>query len=63
MKLEIVKESKFGEDKPWYILYIDDTYVRGSYDINMIEALYEDAKKFKGNPAKTIKEILKSEEI
>ena len=63
MKLEIVKESKFAEDKPWYILYIDKVYIRGSHDLRIIEALYEEAKNYPGNPTETLQETLKSEEI
>jgi hypothetical protein len=63
MKLEIVKESKFAEEKPWYILYADGNYLRGSHNLTAIEELYEEAKKYKGNITETIKEILKSEEI
>jgi hypothetical protein len=63
MTLKIVKESKFAEDKSWYVLYIDDTYIRGSHDLRLIEELYEDAKNYPGNPTETVREILKSEEI
>ena len=63
MKLEIVKESKFGEEKSWYILYIDEVYIRGSHNLTLIEELYEDAKNYPGNPAEIVKETLKSEEI
>jgi hypothetical protein len=63
MKIEIVKESKFGEEKSWYILYIDEVYIRGSHNLAVIEELYEDAKNYSGNPTETLRETLKSEEI
>ena len=63
MKLEIVKESKFGEEKSWYVLYIDGVYIRGSYDIRIVEDLYEDAKNYQGNLTETKRETIKSEEI
>lgn len=63
MKLEIVKETKFGEEKSWYVLYIDGTYIRGSHDIKTIQSLYEDAKNYQGNPTETQRETVKSEEI
>lgn len=63
MKLEIVKESKFAEEKPWYVLYVDGHYFKGGFYLPDIEALYEEAKKYDGDITKTIREVLKSEEI
>lgn len=63
MTIKIVKESKFGEEKSWYVLYADDHYLRGSHDLGTIESLYEEAKKYKGNITETLRETVKSEEI
>lgn len=44
MTLKIVKETRLGDD-PWYCLYADDKYLRGSYDRAKIENLYREYKK------------------
>lgn len=44
MTLKIVKETKLGEE-PFYCLYADDKYLRGSYNREKIEKLYGEYKK------------------
>lgn len=44
MTLKIVKEVRLGDD-PWFSLYADDKYLRGSYDRAKIEKLYAEYKK------------------
>ena len=44
MTLKIVKEVRLGDD-PWFSLYADDKYLRGSYDCAKIERLYREYKK------------------
>ena len=44
MTLKIVKETRMGDD-PWYSLYADDKYLRGSYNREKIEKLYGEYKK------------------
>jgi hypothetical protein len=44
MTLKIVKEVRLGDD-PWFSLYADDKYLRGSYDLAKIERLYGEYKK------------------
>jgi hypothetical protein len=63
MKLEIIKETKFAQDTAWYSLYLDGSYVKGSYDLAIIKNLYDKAKEIGGDLSWTTKEVLISEEI
>ena len=61
MKLELIKESKYGRP-PWYYILIDGETYTGSGIQSLIEAQYEEIK----NSPDIIKiktEILRSEEI
>lgn len=39
-EMKIVKRSKFN-DEAWYSLYIDESYIAGSYDKEKIEQFFE----------------------
>ncbi len=62
MKLEIIKETKLGDDT-WYILEVDGRYVKGSGILQNIIDLYDQIKKEGQDALKTKREILTSEEI
>ena len=62
MKIEIIKETKMGEDT-WYILEVDGRYLKGSSILQTIIDLYDQLKKEGQNALKTRREILASEEI
>jgi len=61
MTLKIVKEQKFGEE-PWYSVYLNDRYVKGSLYLEKAEAFYQ---QLKTDPTafEEKKEILKSEDL
>lgn len=61
MKLEIVKDEKYGEPT-WYFVKVDGTTYQCSKDLQEMEELYEHIK---NNPevVKNQKTILRSEEI
>jgi hypothetical protein len=63
MKLEIIKETKFGEETAWYELHADGHYIKGSYNLPEIKELYEKAKIVGGDLKSVKKEVLISEEI
>jgi len=60
MKLELIKESKAG-DNVWYELRVNDRFVTGSYTLEKVEQAYDDVKN--GKDPFLRKEILRSEEI
>lgn len=63
MKLILEKEHKESTSGlPWYRITVDDKFISGSSDIEVITKLYE---KIKANPEilKSEREILRSEEI
>lgn len=62
MKLEIIKEQKFGEN-PWYGVYVDDEYVKGGFILKNVEEIFETIKADPKNFKLNTKEIFKSEEI
>jgi len=62
MKLEIIRETKIGEE-PWYILYVDDRHIMGSYTLSKVENLFELYKNNPENPLEETKVVLRSEEI
>jgi hypothetical protein len=62
MKLEIVRETKIGEE-PWYELHVDDRNVMGSYSLAKVENIFELYKNNPGNPLEETKVVLRSEEI
>lgn len=62
MKLEIVRETKIGEE-PWYELHVDDRNVMGSYSLSKVENIFELYKNNPGNPLEETKVVLRSEEI
>lgn len=62
MKLEIIKETKMGEET-WYILEVDGRYIKGSSILQNIIDLYEQIKKEGQDALKSKREILASEEI
>lgn len=61
MKLEIIKEEKFGESA-WYALRIDEVAYKFSRNLEEIEQIYEEVK---ADPSliEDKKTVLKSEEI
>lgn len=62
MKLEIIKEKKFDEN-PWYGLYVDDVYIKGSFILKNIEDVYDQIKADPVNFKLNTKEVFKCEEI
>jgi hypothetical protein len=62
MKIQIIKETKVGEDA-WYILEVDGRYVKGSSLLQTIVDLYEQIKQEGQDALKTKREILASQEI
>jgi len=61
MKLEIVKETKVN-DNPWYAIYKDGKYKMGSYDLEKVEQMFNNAIS-DPNYFEEKKEVLKSCEI
>lgn len=62
MKLEIIKETKIGDDA-WYILEVDGRYIKGGSLLKPLVELYEQIKKEGQDALKTKREVLASEEI
>jgi hypothetical protein len=62
MRIEIIKETKVGDDA-WYILEVDGKYVKGSSLLKPLIELYEQIKQAGQDALKTKREILASEEI
>ena len=62
MKLELEKEPKTKEGKPWYRITLDDKYIDGSFDFESIKDLYERIKA-DPNMLNSERETLLSEEI
>jgi hypothetical protein len=62
MKIEIIKETKMGEDT-WYILEVDGKYIKGSSILQTVVDLYEQIRKEGQDALKTKREILASEQI
>jgi hypothetical protein len=60
MKLELIKETKAG-DNAWYELRVNDRFVTGSYTLEKVEEAYNNVKS--GGDPFLRKEILRSEEI
>lgn len=59
MKIELVEETKLG-DNTWWSVYVDGKFVTGSYSIIKADSVYEEIKK---NRTWSQKIVLKSEEI
>lgn len=62
MKLEIIKETKWNKEV-WYCLYLDETYIIGSYSQEKIENIFSEAISDPENYFKTKKEVLRYKEI
>jgi hypothetical protein len=62
MRIEIIKETKMGEDT-WYILEVDGRYIKGSSILQTVVDLYEQIRKQGQDALKTKREILASEQI
>ena len=62
MKLEIIKESKWDKET-WYSIYLDNTYIVGSYNQEKIDRIFAEAVSDPENYFKTTREVLKSAEI
>jgi hypothetical protein len=62
MRIEIIKETKMGEDT-WYILEVDGRYIKGSSILQTVVDLYEQIRKEGQDALKTKREILASEQI
>ena len=62
MTLTLEQEHREFEEKSWYRILADDSYITGSYDLKEIEAEFQ---KLKANPnlLKSHIKILRSEEI
>jgi len=60
MKLELIKETKAG-DNAWFELRVNDKFVTGSYTLEKMEEAYNNIKN--GGDPFLKKEILRSEEI
>jgi hypothetical protein len=60
MKLELIKETKAG-DNAWYELRVNDRFVTGSYTLEKVEEAYNNVKS--GGDPFLKKEVLRSEEI
>jgi hypothetical protein len=60
MKIELIKETKLG-DNAWYEIRVNDRLVTGSYDLERMEEVYANVKD--GGDPFLKKEILRSEEI
>lgn len=58
VKIELIKETKVGND-PWYSICLDDNYIVGTGDIEKAEQLYNEIK----NGRIKEKTILKSEDV
>lgn len=60
-EMKIVKEKRIGRDN-WYSLYVEDTYITGSYDEEKVNLLYEEIK---ANPNLHLNsnEVIKSTKI
>ena len=63
MKLEIRKEVAITDERPWYVLYKDESYIIGSYTLENVEKVYDKMKKERENFKMTTTEVVKSEEI
>lgn len=61
MTIKIVKEQKFGEE-PWYSVYLNDRYVKGSLCLEKAVGIYE---QLKSDPTmlEEKREVLKSEDL
>lgn len=62
MKLEIIKETNWNKET-WYAIYLDNTYIVGSYNQEKVENIFAEAVSDPENYFKTTREVLKSEEI
>ena len=60
MKVELIKEEK-PFNKPWFEIIVDGMYITGGYDEAEVKEKYE--KLLRERTAKTIRTVLKSEEI
>lgn len=62
MKLELIKEEKIGE-RPWYMLFVDEKYITGNYNLENVTDLYRQVINTNGECLKPKREVLASEII